>query len=511
MSVYLDMVDTVCHLFIKHMDPPTPDVTPEEALKYGGAVAAAYAHTDSLIGKWLDMVDDETTLVLISDHGFKSGDIRPMGPSAIGGGQAIKWHRIAGGIALYGNRVRRGAEIKEASVLDVAPTVLRLLGLPQADDMPGRVLEEAFDQGWLASSAKIGTIETYGTRSAVANAVRRQDEEQAILERLKALGYVGRGSVGLKRLATSHFAKGEFDKAMEIWNDVLEMEPGNVEIMTAIANALIQSGRPDQALPVLENAIEKDPGFLAAYNMLAICLINLNRLDEAADISRETISKDPSNAEAYFNLGVVFEQRGMYDQALSSFKRSVELRTDYDESRLNLANEYYRRGNFAQAKIHLEKAMEINPTNPHTCYMMGKVYQGLRDSNKAMECFRETLELAPDFNRARISTSVLLAIDGRYEEAKRELEAGLAYPQDLALVHTNLGVVNRKLGDDKAAEQHFRKAIEEDGYYLPARFDLVDLYTGMGHSGRAEAELRAILQVDPANDQARQLLDQMGR
>jgi arylsulfatase A-like enzyme len=36
--------------------------------------------------------------------------------------------------------VRRGAELEAASVLDVAPTVLHLMGLPVARDMDGRVL-----------------------------------------------------------------------------------------------------------------------------------------------------------------------------------------------------------------------------------------------------------------------------------------------------------------------------------------------------------------------------------
>jgi tetratricopeptide (TPR) repeat protein len=475
LAIYLDMVDTVCHLFIKHMEPPTSDVSPQDAAKYGAAVAAAYAHTDSLVGKWMEAIDGETTIVLISDHGFKSGPIRPAGPSAIGGGQAIKWHRLTGAIALYGHRIKKGAKITDASVLDVAPTILRLLGLPAADDMPGRTLEEAFDEGWLASSSLIGTVETYGARSAAGTFVRRKDEEKAILERLKALGYVGRGSIGLKRVAASHFANQEFDKAIEIWQDVLEEEPGNAEILTAIANALIHKGSVAEAVPVLKDAVEQDPDFLGARNMLAICYINLNRLDDAAEISRQVLSEDPKNAEAYFNLGVIANLRAAYDQALVMFKRSTELRPDYDESRINLANEYFRRGDFQQAKGQLE----------------------------VIRCYRQVIDRSPGFNPARISLSITLVSEGQLEEARRILEDGLEYPQDLHVIHTNLGIIERKMRKPDAAEKHFKRAIEIDEYYLAAHFDLVDLYIAEGEKDRALKQLDAILRVDPANDRAR--------
>lgn len=506
LAVYLDMVDTVCHLFIKHMDPPASDVSPEDAARYGKAVAAAYAHTDSVVGEWLERIDDGTTLMLVSDHGFKSGEIRPVGPSAIGGGQAIKWHRLKGAIALYGHRVKPGVRLTDASVMDVTPTVLTLLGLPVADDMPGRVLDEAFDEGWLASVAAVGTLESYGTMEATGKAVRRQEEEEAILERLKALGYVGRGSIGLKRIAASHFAKGEFDKALEIWYDVLEQEPGNTENLTAVANVLIHMGRTEEARTVLEEAVETDPSDLAAKNLLAICYINLNMPDDSDRISREILAADPRNAEAFFNLGVTADKRGDHEQALFFFKRSVDLRPDYDESRINLASQYLRRGSFQEARRQLETALEINPDSPQAWYLLGKAYQGMRDYENAKQTYRETLSRFPYFNPARISLSVILVSDGNVDGARSELLRGLEYESELQLIHTNLGIVERKLSNPDKAEKHFKEAIRLDEYYLGPRFDLADLYLSQGDGRRAREQLEAILRIDPANDRARRLI-----
>jgi hypothetical protein len=55
------------------------------------------------------------------------------------------YHEQAGVLFMAGPGVRVGASIGECSTLDIAPTLLTLLGLPVPGHMKGRVLEEALD------------------------------------------------------------------------------------------------------------------------------------------------------------------------------------------------------------------------------------------------------------------------------------------------------------------------------------------------------------------------------
>ena len=45
-----------------------------------------------------------------------------------------------------GDGIKAGAVVSNASVLDVAPTILYLMGLPVARDMEGRVLAEIVEE-----------------------------------------------------------------------------------------------------------------------------------------------------------------------------------------------------------------------------------------------------------------------------------------------------------------------------------------------------------------------------
>jgi len=79
-------------------------------------------------------------LPVVSDHGFQaSGELAPSGVHARGGIIVIII------IAAYGP-VRPGFEI-DAHVYDVAPTILRLLDVPIASDLGGRVLDGLIEPG----------------------------------------------------------------------------------------------------------------------------------------------------------------------------------------------------------------------------------------------------------------------------------------------------------------------------------------------------------------------------
>ena len=59
-------------------------------------------------------------------------------------------HRRDGILIAHGKPFRKGIEVEGARLIDMAPTILRLMGQPAPDDMDGRVLEELFEPEFLA-------------------------------------------------------------------------------------------------------------------------------------------------------------------------------------------------------------------------------------------------------------------------------------------------------------------------------------------------------------------------
>jgi predicted AlkP superfamily phosphohydrolase/phosphomutase len=97
-------------------------------------------------------------------------------------------HRQDGMLVAKGPWFRKGATIEGATLLDLAPTILHLMGSHVPDDMDGRVLAELFEEGFLKAHP-------VAYREAGAEEARQDREvspaDQAIiLERLKGLGYI---------------------------------------------------------------------------------------------------------------------------------------------------------------------------------------------------------------------------------------------------------------------------------------------------------------------------------
>jgi predicted AlkP superfamily phosphohydrolase/phosphomutase len=97
-------------------------------------------------------------------------------------------HRLEGVGAVSGPGVQPGATIQNASLVDLAPTILYALGLPIPPDMDGRVLTEAFTPEYVNQTAM-----NYSTENAVRTdfgGTYSNDEEEQVLQRLADLGYV---------------------------------------------------------------------------------------------------------------------------------------------------------------------------------------------------------------------------------------------------------------------------------------------------------------------------------
>ncbi len=93
-------------------------------------------------------------------------------------------HRMNGIFVANGEGVKPAGEFAGAQLIDLAPTILHLMGLPVPTDMDGRVLTEAL--------ADAHAVEYGGTSAGSAPATEgySEEEEREVIERLADLGYI---------------------------------------------------------------------------------------------------------------------------------------------------------------------------------------------------------------------------------------------------------------------------------------------------------------------------------
>lgn len=209
-GVFLVATDPVQHTFWHYYEPGAyTGVDAKAAARLGALVPNIYRHDDAYVSELLKNVDPSTVVLVVSDHGFEASGQLPAlkpaekmftGPEAeaahmrgeIAVGQSGK-HQIEGVLIAAGGPIRRGAPVK-ATIADITPTILAILGLPVPKDMEGRVLEEMLDPAFLQRHPvrRIDSYETLIDRKAILAAATAtgegSDEEKQ--ELLRSLGYI---------------------------------------------------------------------------------------------------------------------------------------------------------------------------------------------------------------------------------------------------------------------------------------------------------------------------------
>jgi hypothetical protein len=94
-------------------------------------------------------------------------------------------HRMHGIFIASGPEIRAGQAIQDAHIMDLAPTILHLMGLPVPDDMDGDVLTQA-----MAASRTV-EFRAAGPADEGVQAGLSEEETTEVEDRLRALGYLG--------------------------------------------------------------------------------------------------------------------------------------------------------------------------------------------------------------------------------------------------------------------------------------------------------------------------------
>ena len=163
-GIYFFGLDVVGHSFMRYHNPDEfGDVSEAELRKYGRVVDAYYNHLDAILGEHLQSMRPNEILVVMSGHGIEPLPMaRRIVESMKGNPHRSGYHDQGpdGLVLFYGPGIATGAKIQGASVVDITPTLLYLMGLPLGQDMDGELLTGVLEES-LVRSQPVAFISSY--------------------------------------------------------------------------------------------------------------------------------------------------------------------------------------------------------------------------------------------------------------------------------------------------------------------------------------------------------------
>jgi tetratricopeptide (TPR) repeat protein len=425
-AVYYRTVDEISHLFMPY-HPPRMEGIPEADFElYKSVVTGIYKLHDLFLCRLIQLAGPDTAIVLVSDHGFHSDQLRPKFTPRVPAGITV-WHRPQGVFIASGPGFKRDELVFGARLLDVAPTVLHWFGLPVGADMEGRVLEEVFD----GPKRPVKTVPTWEPAKGTHRARKSlgAGADKALLEQFVALGYI----------------------------DEIPADPGKAAAETNrendwnIARACMYGQRYAEALPLLENCFHAAPFRTDYAQVLATCQMQLGLLDEA-DATVATAAESFGRTEqADLVRASIAIQKKDFHAALAALERVREKTPGEVSLQLMLAQSYLalRRWNDAEAAAHA--VLDSDPHNPMAFLVLARCALRTGRAEQAAEAAADCIGLQFGNPEGHFLLGVALANQGRFDEAVRPLENSLRLAPQFLRAQKILARVYRQLGQPEQA------------------------------------------------------------
>jgi Flp pilus assembly protein TadD len=159
------------------------------------------------------------------------------------------------------------------------------------------------------------------------------------------------------------------------------------------------------------------------------------RFDEARSAYLEALKKDPKRADAELRLAILDDRKGDLAGADGHFARALKLRPNDPEILCDRGYSLYLRRRWADAEDNLKRALVVDRKHPRSHANLALVLARRGDSPGALAEFARA---GCDPSDARSNLGLVLALEGRFEESKREYALALAAKPGSALAKEGL-------------------------------------------------------------------------
>jgi predicted AlkP superfamily phosphohydrolase/phosphomutase/tetratricopeptide (TPR) repeat protein len=438
MAVYHDAIDHMSHLAMKYRAPQLEGISDEDHENYQHLVDGMYRFHDMMLERTLNLLDDDTYVILLSDHGFRNDHTRltkiPIGPAT----PAIE-HRPYGVFAIKGPGIKKGEQIFGTSLLDIAPTILQLFDLPVGEDMEGNVLVNAFEKApkttTIASWEKVKGNDAMLTSDAQGD----QEAEQAALQQLIDLGYVDKKekSVAKRLMVTKR------------------------EAQLNCARSYIHAGKKRKAIPLLEDACEEHPSKYVRLLLLSLYL-DMGYLAKSAELIEICKKEYPESTNLKFYEGQFKWMKGNFVRAEQIFNELTLQRPTSDLFQ-QIGKLYNTVGRHEDAIKMLMKGKALENEHLLINHQLGFAYLRLGEYEKALEHFFSVVDSQYHMPKAHLFIGESLYHLGMYKNAAEALEVSAKMaPYDMTVRKWLCKIYRDELGNPEKALEHQGKLPDQE-------------------------------------------------
>ena len=186
--------------------------------------------------------------------------------------------------------------------------------------------------------------------------------------------------------------------------------------------ALYALGEADRAIDLYQRALKIDPDFVLARYDLAVTYRGMGEVDKAIAEYEKVLKINPRFPEALSNLGGQYFRKGDVKQAVAHFRRAIEVYPNFIQALSNLGAALNKLGQSKQALPHLKKALALDPEFAVAYFNLGNAHFAVGNLDAAEAAFHTAMQKGVDFLSLHWKLHEIHLKKGRRSQAIRELQ-----------------------------------------------------------------------------------------
>ena len=344
-------------------------------------------------------------------------------------------------------------------------------------------------------------------------------------------------------LAKLHLLSRNLDDAEESLGKALQYDPQNPDARVLKATILARRGNTEDASKLLDDLLASNPAFTEAYLLKSDLVAKDEGVEGAYAILAEGAKKAERKAPLLLKAGLIAFSQKDFDKAAEAYKQLGQESPDNPSYKLLLVNALHQGGKTDQAAALLKQLIEKSPENQEYRASLARLYMAQKDEQTAINVLEDAIKSIPDSYKSvgelvKIHLAAgrrdkalellhehlkedknhadrtvlqrllvqLLASQGKYDEAKQEVEKLLARnPKDVDGLMMRGRLLLRE-GENLKAIGDFRQVLGEQPDMNDARVLLAQAHFLNKEPFTAVEELEKILAATPDYQPARELL-----
>lgn len=454
-AAYWDNIDHVSHGFMNFRAPKMFGVEESQFQLYKDVVDGIYKFHDMMLGRVMEMVDENTTIMVISDHGFHSDHLRPNLLPDEPAAPAFQ-HRDYGIFCVSGPGIKKGEQIFGASLLDITPTILSLYNLPIGKDMEGKPLTQIYKD--LPKLSHINSWEDIDGNVGTHSKEYKEDPYAAneAIQQLIELGYIEDPGDNVKLAVEKTIDESEYN----------------------LCRVYIGSNRHHLAIPILEKLFNKYKDKTRFGLRLVECYLETSNLEKVRSVLTILRSKISS---------IIKENENKIKEIKEGDEDYIKNKTNLLVSIKNNAQDFIRIDMY-EAELLLKEnkpneAIEIlnkasKNINPQISLLnrIGNTYLKLEQFDKSIEIFEKILKIDKENHLALDGLSIAYYKIGMYEKSIESSLSAINLIYHFPSAHMHLAQALFEVNAYEQASQALEVCLSMAPNFGVARNLLIDIY-----------------------------------